>query len=211
MIDDSWWLFWAHFNGTCLTHPLDSNTTNGKSKELSIEMTECIFNKSGKFQFQEMSKQAQVPGSTVQTTVCKYKVYGTVVSLPRSGIKTQTITCCWEKKIAQDGQESTKNHQTASQQWIGSCWETGDRCPQSSVFYIIMSWEAASYLQPQHLKARLKFAADHMYKEKACWRKTLVRWNKNWAVWSQWAAICLEAKMWGLSPQEQHTCQSWYW
>ena len=31
-----------------------------------------------------ISKQLQVPRSTEQTAVCKYKVHGTVLSLPRS-------------------------------------------------------------------------------------------------------------------------------
>ena len=36
LVDDSWWLFWAHLN-PCLIHTLDSttNTTMGKSKHLS--------------------------------------------------------------------------------------------------------------------------------------------------------------------------------
>ena len=60
---ERFWLitFWA-----CLIQPLDSatNTTMGKSKELSIDL-----NKSGKSLW-AISKQLQVPRSTVQTTVC---------------------------------------------------------------------------------------------------------------------------------------------
>ena len=37
----------------------------------------------------------------------------------------------------------------------------------------------ASLIQKQHLKARLKFAADHMDKEKTFWRKTLRSHEKN--------------------------------
>ena len=45
MIDNSWWLFWAHFKRACLIQPLDSatNTTMGKSKELSIDLKKAHF------------------------------------------------------------------------------------------------------------------------------------------------------------------------
>ena len=36
--------------------------------------------------------------------------------------------------------------------------------------------------------------------------------NKNWVVWTQWAAICLEELSGGISPQEHHTyCQAWWY
>ena len=111
LIDNNLWLFWAHLNRACLNHPFDSatNTTMGKSMELSIDLKDHIIDlqKSGK-SLAAISKQLQVPKSNEQTTVCKYSVNGTVVSMPRSGRK-QTISCCWEK-TGQDGQESTKNH-----------------------------------------------------------------------------------------------------
>ena len=59
------------------------NTTMVKSKEVRIGLKEHIIdlNESGKL-LEAISKQLQVPRSTVQTTVCRYKVHGTVVSLP---------------------------------------------------------------------------------------------------------------------------------
>ena len=61
----------------CLIHPLDSaaNTTVGKSKELSIDLEEHIIdlNKSGK-SLEAISKQLQVPRSTVQTVSIKCMV-----------------------------------------------------------------------------------------------------------------------------------------
>ena len=57
----------------------------GKSKGFSTDLKENIIDlsKSGK-SLGAFSKQLQVPRSTVQTTVCEYKVHGTVVSLPPS-------------------------------------------------------------------------------------------------------------------------------
>ena len=86
LIDHSWWLFWVHVNRNSWIQPLDSatNTTIWKSKALSIDLKEDIIdlNKSGK-STGAISKQFQVPRSTVKTTVCRFKVHGTAVSLPR--------------------------------------------------------------------------------------------------------------------------------
>ena len=35
--------------------------------------------------------------------------------------------------------------------------------------------------------------------------KSVIRLNKNVIIWPQWAAICLEARRWGLSPQDHQT------
>ena len=63
MIDHGRWLLWAHFNRARLIHPLDSatNTTMGRSKELSIDLKEHIIdlNKPGK-SLGAISKQLQV-------------------------------------------------------------------------------------------------------------------------------------------------------
>ena len=117
--------FWAHSNRTCLTHPLDwvTNTTMKQSKELSIDLKKHIIDliKSGE-SLGAILKQLQGPRSTVQTTVSKYRVHGTVVSLPWSGRKHK-ISPAAERKT--DGHDSTKNHQQPSLQWIRSCWRTG--------------------------------------------------------------------------------------
>ena len=127
MIDNSWWFFWAQFNRACLIHLQASatDTTMRKFKELSIDLKEHII---------DLKSNKQL------STAFKYKVHGTVVSLPRSGRRKQTITCCWEK-TGQDGQESTQKHQKKSLQQICRCWKTGDSV--DTVFCIIMSWEAA--------------------------------------------------------------------
>lgn len=66
---------------------MPTNATMGKSQELSMQQKRIIYpNKSGK-SLRAISKQLQVPRATVQTIVCKYKVHGTVLSLPGSGRK----------------------------------------------------------------------------------------------------------------------------
>ncbi|XP_077469472.1 uncharacterized protein LOC144084699 [Stigmatopora argus] len=77
-----------------------TNATIGKSKELSMDLKKRILdlNKSGK-SLGAISKQLQVPRATVQTIVCKYKVHGTVLSLPRSGRKRKLSPAADRKLI----------------------------------------------------------------------------------------------------------------
>ena len=65
MINNNWWLFWAHFNRACLIHPLGSatNTAMGKSIELSIDLKEHTIDLK-----KSLGAMLQVPRSTVQTT-----------------------------------------------------------------------------------------------------------------------------------------------
>ena len=87
---NSWWLFWTDFNRTCLIHRLDlaTNIIMAKSKELNISLKEHIIhlNKWVKSLW-TISKQLQVPRSTVQKIICKYKVTVTVILLPWLGRK----------------------------------------------------------------------------------------------------------------------------
>ena len=70
LIDNSWWLFWAHLNRACLIHPLHSatNTTIGKYQGAQHWSKRAHLNTSGK-SLGAISKQLQVPRSTVPTTV----------------------------------------------------------------------------------------------------------------------------------------------
>ena len=92
---------WPIFNRACLIQPLDSatNTAVGKFEKLSIDLIEATINlnKSGShlkvFQISYRSRD-----TFYKQFFCKYKLYGTVVSLPRSvKNKTQSITCLCEK------------------------------------------------------------------------------------------------------------------
>ena len=128
---------------------LSHNTTKGKFKELTC------WSERAHYWFEQLleslgaiTKQLQVPFSTVQTIVCKYKEHGTVVSLPWS---ERNANCCCEK-FEQDGQESTKKQ-------VCNEWEAAGRCQcMSSMFCIAMGWEAAAQerstlLQMGHLRA----------------------------------------------------------
>ena len=122
LIDNSWWIVWAQFNGSCLIHSFDSATLTamGNSKELGADVNNYIIdsNESGK-SLGAVSKRFQVPKSTEQTFVSKYEVLGTVVIRK----KMQTATCCWEE-TCQDGQEETRNNWKVRLWWIRNCWKT---------------------------------------------------------------------------------------
>ena len=104
-----------------------------------------------------------------------------------------------------------KNHQKASLHLNQKLLEDSCQCPQSSTWLRGYCVRKKTLLQTSHLKAWLKFAVDHMDKEKNLLEEnSVVTWNKNWVVWPQWASICSEDRRWGLQPQEHKTfCQAW--
>ena len=159
LVDNNWWLFWVHFNRICLIQPLDSatNTTIWKSKKLSIYPKEHIIdlNKSVK-SLGAISKQLQVPRSTVQTTVSIKFISQLSHCLDEKNTNFHQL-----KKTGQDGPESTKIHHKASLQCIRSCWKTG-----VSTVKCVFTLTCAERLLWNKALAQLKFAADHMDKEK---------------------------------------------
>ena len=157
-----------------MIHSLDSatNATMGKSTELSTDLKRRIvdLNKSGK-SLGAISKQLQVPRSTVQTIVCKYKLHGIVVSLPRSGRKCK-LSPAAERKLVRMVKSQPRT--TKKQVW-DEIEADGTQVSVSTVKRVLRGCHARRkpLLQKWHLKARLKFAADHMDKEKAFWNKVL--------------------------------------
>ena len=154
----------------CLIQTLDSdtNTSVGKSKELSIDLKDHIIdlNKSGK-SLGAISQQFQVPASTVQQLFVRIKF---TVSLPPSNYHLLLRENC------SDGQDSTRNHQKPSLQWIRSCWKTGvwvhrQVCFTSTWAERLLCWQNL-LIQTQNLEAGPKFPADHLDGEETFWRKT---------------------------------------
>ena len=122
LIDNSWWLFWAHFNRAYFIHQLDFHIVVfvAEPKELSIDLIEHIIDlsllKSGKL-LGAISKQLQVPRSTVQTTV-SIKCIAQLCHCQHQKNYHRLLRKNWS-----GCQESTKNHQKAGLQWIRS-WMT---------------------------------------------------------------------------------------
>uniref|UniRef100_A0AAQ4S874 Transposase Tc1-like domain-containing protein n=1 Tax=Gasterosteus aculeatus aculeatus TaxID=481459 RepID=A0AAQ4S874_GASAC len=142
----------------------------GKSTELRIDLKKRIIdlNKSGK----SLSKQLQVPRATVQTIVCKYKVHGTVLS--PSGRKHKLSPAAERTLVrrVKSQPRTTKKHICQEFEAAGTQVSVStDR----RVFHLhgLRGCRARRklLLQKRHLKARLKFSADHM--DKDFWRKVL--------------------------------------
>ena len=70
----------------------------GKSKELSIDLKERTIDLKSGTSLGAISKLLQDPRSTVQTTVCTYKVHGAVASPPRSRSKRK-LSSAAERKL----------------------------------------------------------------------------------------------------------------
>lgn len=112
-------------------------------------------NKSGK-SLGAISKQLQVPRSTVHTTVCKYKVHGTVVSLPRSGRKSK-LSPAAEKKLVRMVKSKPR---TAKKQVRDELQAAGTQVSVSTVKRVLYRHglrgcraRRKPLLQKQHLKA----------------------------------------------------------
>uniref|UniRef100_A0A3B1IFP7 Transposase Tc1-like domain-containing protein n=1 Tax=Astyanax mexicanus TaxID=7994 RepID=A0A3B1IFP7_ASTMX len=149
----------------------------GKSKELSVDLKKRIIdlNKSGK-SLGAISKQLQVPRATVQTIIRKYKVHGTVVSLPRSGRKRK-LSHAAERRLVR----MVKSQPRITKKQVCKDLEAdGTQVSVSTVKRVLHRHglrgcraRKKPLLQKRHLKTRLKFAADHMDKDKTFWRKVL--------------------------------------
>lgn len=133
------------------------------------------FNKSGK-SLVAISKQLQVPRSTVHTIVCRYKVHGTVASLPLSGRKRKPSPATERKMV-----RMVKNQQsTIKKQVCNELEAAGTQVSVSTVKRVLHHYGLRGCragrkpsLQKRHIEARLKFAADQMDEEKAFWSKVL--------------------------------------
>lgn len=111
---------------------------------MDLEKQITDLNKSGK-SLEAILKQLQVPSFNVQTIIFfKYKVPGTVTSLPRSGRKGRLSPAAERKSV-----RIVKSQPRTTKKAVAE----------------------AAITKPFPL--RLKFAADHMDKEKAFWRKLL--------------------------------------
>ena len=90
------------------------------------------------------------------------------------------------------------------------------QCPQSGVFHIIMSWDAAllewsSWSRRRTLKLHRILLLITWTKKKPSGGK-LCGHMKQKSFLPQWASICSEERRWGLQPQEHKTfCQAWCW
>ncbi len=132
-------------------------------------------NKSGK-SLGAISKQLQVPRATVQTIIRKYKVHGTVVSLPRSGRKRK-LSHAAERRLVR----MVKSQPRITKKQVCKDLEAdGTQVSVSTVKRVLHRHglrgcraRKKPLLQKRHLKTRLKFAADHMDKDKTFWRKVL--------------------------------------
>ena len=142
----------------------------GKTKELNIDL------KRAHYLFEQplwaISKQWQVQRSTVQTTVCKYKVNGTVVSLPWSGRKQKLESPAVERKLVR----MVKSQPKTIKRQVCNEWEAAGREVSVSTVTCVLEaavQERSSCSRRGSFAAQLMFGADHMDKENTFWRKTL--------------------------------------
>uniref|UniRef100_A0AAQ4Q0G1 Transposase Tc1-like domain-containing protein n=1 Tax=Gasterosteus aculeatus aculeatus TaxID=481459 RepID=A0AAQ4Q0G1_GASAC len=135
-----------------------------------LKKRSIALNKSGK-SLGAISKQLQVPRATVQTIVCKYKVHGTVLSLPQSGRKRMLSPAAGRVK----SQPRTTKKQICQEFEAAETQVLVSTVKRVLHIHGLIGYRARKkpLLQKRHLKARLIFAADHMDKDETFWRKVL--------------------------------------
>lgn len=113
---NSCWLFQAHSNGACLIQPLDSatDTTVGKSEQLSIDLKECIT---------DLTKPGTSPGAISKQWQVLNQQYVSISARP---------SCV----TAHDQEENTNYHllsqQKNTRKQVRSCWKSSQVCYTSA-------------------------------------------------------------------------------
>uniref|UniRef100_A0AAZ3SID9 Transposase Tc1-like domain-containing protein n=1 Tax=Oncorhynchus tshawytscha TaxID=74940 RepID=A0AAZ3SID9_ONCTS len=149
----------------------------GKSKEISQDLRKIIvdLHKSGST-LGAISKHLNVPRSSVQTIVCKYKHHGTTQPSYRSGrrsVLSPRDECTLVQKVQ-------INLRTTAKDLVKMLEETGTEVSISTVKRAQYRHNLKGHsarkkplLQNSHKKARLRFATAHGDKDRTFWRNVL--------------------------------------
>ena len=121
-----------------------------------------------------------------------------------SGRKHQ-LSPAAERKLVRMVKSQPKTTTKESLQWIKSCWKTGVSVHSQCVLHQQELRGCCTYRSSRSRWSTLKLQWSLLpiiwTKKKACCRKLWLE-KKNWVVWPQWEAICLEVRRWGLQPHE---------
>ena len=148
-----------------------------KQKEIPIEVRNRIVSahKAGKG-YKSISKQLELPVSSVRAVVQKYKKYGITTSLPRSG-RPRKITARAERNMLRE--VSTNPRLTSSD--IQKSLSASEIHVHTSTIRKRLSSNGVHgriarrkpLLSKKNIAARLKFAQEHIAKPESYWKSVL--------------------------------------
>ena len=148
-----------------------------KAKEYSQDLRKSIIqlHKSGT-SLGAISRQLEVPRSSVQTILRKYRDLGTTKTLPRSGRKSK-LTPTDERALVR---KVRFNPKTTKKHLCQELEASGTTVSLSTVQRVLhrnglrgCRARKKPLLQKRHIKARLKYARKHKDKDRGFWRGVL--------------------------------------
>ena len=148
-----------------------------KTKELSEDLKNKIVKKHEQCQgYKSISKDLEVPVSTVRRVIKKFKEHGTVANLPRSGRKRK-IDDRFQRKIVQ---MVGKNPRLTSKQVQAALQSEGTTLSTRTIRRRLNEKglygrrpRKTPFLTQRHKKARLEFAKTYLRKPKTFWKNVL--------------------------------------
>ncbi|KAL2101691.1 hypothetical protein ACEWY4_003452 [Coilia grayii] len=148
-----------------------------KTKELSEDLRSKIVRKHGQSQgYKSISKDLNVPVSTVRSVINKFKAHGTVANLPRCGRKRK-INERFQRKIVRMVEKEprlTSKQLQAVLQSEGTTVSTRTirrRLNEKGLYGRIP--RKTPLLTQRHKKARLEFAKTYLRKPNTFWKNVL--------------------------------------
>lgn len=148
-----------------------------KTKELSEDLKNKIVKKHGQSQgYKSISKDLNVPVSTVHSVIKKFKAHGTVANLPRCGRKRKIDERFQRKIVRMVDKEPrlTSKQVQAALQSEGTTVSTRTirrRLNENGLYGRIP--RKTPLLTQRHKKARLEFAKTYLRKPKTFWKNVL--------------------------------------
>lgn len=148
-----------------------------KTKELSEDLRSKIVKKHGQSQgYKSISKDLNVPVSTVRSVIKKFKAHGTVANLPRCGRKRKIDERFQRKIVRMVDKEPrlTSKQVQAVLQSEGTTVSTRTirrRLNEKGLYGRIP--RKTPLLTQRHKKARLEFAKTYLRKPKTFWKNVL--------------------------------------
>ena len=175
-----------------------------KTKEHSEQLREEVIEKykSGEG-YKKMSKALNIPWSSVQTILKKWKE---CVNLPRAG-RPHKLSDRARRRLVR---EATKTPITTLKELQASAAEMGEILHTTTVPPVIHQsklYGRGPLLKKTHIKYWLEFAKRHVADSMVKWKKIL--WS---AFWPSDKTLCLADTKHCTSPHTHHPhCEAWWW
>ena len=150
-----------------------TSDTMAKRKELSSDIKTRIIDKhKAGNSYNKISEQLHVPKSTIQSVIKKYKEFGSPANMPRAG-RPRKISHRMPRKIVRMATINPQVTRRSMQKQLSDvCLNTVSNTLHEAKLHGQRP-RKTPLLNKNHLRERLKYANDHVYKSKEFWKSVL--------------------------------------